>query len=111
MAEYIKLKCPYGDDFEGGDECDRCEQYELCMETPDANVVERDEYEKLKKENVELKIKCDDAEKRCCHAMDRNAKLRSKIDKAIEDIEDLDPITERVGLQVKQEILNILKGI
>jgi hypothetical protein len=34
---------------------------------------------------------------------------RSKIDKAIEEIEDLDPITERVGLQVKQEILNILK--
>ncbi len=34
---------------------------------------------------------------------------RSKINKAIEEIEDLDPITERVGLQVKQEILNILK--
>ena len=33
---------------------------------------------------------------------------RSKIDKAIKEIEDLDPITERVGLQVKQEILNIL---
>lgn len=28
-----EIKCPYGDDFEGGDECDRCEQYELCMET------------------------------------------------------------------------------
>jgi hypothetical protein len=28
-----ELKCPYGDDFEGGDECDRCEQYELCMES------------------------------------------------------------------------------
>ena len=34
---------------------------------------------------------------------------RSKSNKAIEEIEDLDPITERVGLQVKQEILNILK--
>ena len=36
-----ELKCPYGDDFEGGDECDRCEQYELCMETyPPANLIE-----------------------------------------------------------------------
>lgn len=36
-----ELKCPYGDDFEGGDECDRCEQYELCMETyPPVNLIE-----------------------------------------------------------------------
>lgn len=49
--------------------------------------VERAEYEKLKKENVELKIKYDDAEKRFCHAMDEKAKLRSKIDNAIEEIE------------------------
>jgi hypothetical protein len=36
-----ELKCPYGDDFEGGDECDRCEQYELCMETyPPLNLIE-----------------------------------------------------------------------
>ena len=34
---------------------------------------------------------------------------RSKINKAIEEIEDIDPITERVGLEVKQEILDILK--
>lgn len=40
MAEYREFHCPYGDDFEGGDECDRCEQYELCMETPSANVIE-----------------------------------------------------------------------
>lgn len=41
MAEYRELKCPYGDDFEGGDECDRCEQYELCMETyPPVNLIE-----------------------------------------------------------------------
>lgn len=41
MAEYREIHCPYGDDFEGGDECDRCEKYELCMETPNANVIER----------------------------------------------------------------------
>ena len=36
-----ELKCPYGNDFEGGDECDRCEQYELCMETyPPLNLIE-----------------------------------------------------------------------
>ena len=41
MAEYREIKCPYGDDFEGGDECDRCEQYELCMETyPPLNLIE-----------------------------------------------------------------------
>lgn len=36
-----ELKCPYGDDFEGGDECNRCDKYEICMETPTADVVER----------------------------------------------------------------------
>lgn len=36
-----EIKCPYGDDFEGGDECDRCEQYELCMESyPPVNLIE-----------------------------------------------------------------------
>lgn len=40
MADYREFHCPYGDDFEGGDECDRCEQYELCMETPAADVIE-----------------------------------------------------------------------
>jgi hypothetical protein len=51
-----------------------------------ANVVERSEYEKLKIENNELKIKYADAEKRFCNAMDKNVKLRSKLDKAIEKI-------------------------
>lgn len=86
MADYREFKCPYGDDFEGGDECDRCEQYEICMETPAADVVERSEYEKLKKENMDLKIKYDDAEKRFCNVMDRNAKLLSKINKARAEI-------------------------
>lgn len=41
MAEYREFYCPYGDDFEGGDECDRCEKYELCMETyPPVNLIE-----------------------------------------------------------------------
>lgn len=86
MADYREFHCPYGDDFEGGDECDRCEQYELCMETPAANVVGLDEYEKLKIENNELKIKYADAEKRFCNVMDKSAKLHSKLDKAIEKI-------------------------
>ena len=113
MAEYIDRNdvVALATDYGEGQNVMMLIDPKLVKKIPDADVVGRDEYEKLKKENVELKIKCDDAEKRCCHAMDRNAKLRSKIDKAIEDIEDLDPITERVGLQVKQEILNILKGI
>ena len=46
MAEYKKFSCPYGDDFEGGDECDRCDEYEICMETPTANVIERSKIDK-----------------------------------------------------------------
>ena len=46
MAKYIEFHCPHGDDFEGGDECDRCEKYELCMETPNADVIERSKIDK-----------------------------------------------------------------
>jgi hypothetical protein len=46
MAEYKIFHCPYGDDFGGGDVCDRCEKYELCMETPNADVVERSKIDK-----------------------------------------------------------------
>ena len=53
---------------------------------PQEDVVDRSEYEKLKIENTELKIKYADAEKRFCNAMDKNAKLCSKLDKAIEKI-------------------------
>ena len=55
MAEFKEFHCPYGDDFEGGDECDRCEQYELCMETPTADVVERSKIDKAIKEMEKLK--------------------------------------------------------
>ena len=70
---------------------------QMIDEQQPANVVECAEYEKLKKENVELKIKYDDAEKRCCHAMDRNAKLRSKIDKVIEEIEKTENTQEHTS--------------
>lgn len=76
MAEYKVFHCPYGDDFEGGEVCDRCDKYEICMETPTADVIER-----------------------------------SKIDKAIEEIEDLD--NAKYGFesyeQCKAEVLEILK--
>ena len=36
---------------------------------------------------------------------------RSKVDNAIAEIEDLDPITESVGREIKQEILRMLKEI
>lgn len=82
MAEYIEFHCPHGDDFEGGDECDRCEKYELCMETPKADVVERSKYESIRKQllqSIDEKFALDKA----------NRNLRSKIDKAIEEINHL----------------------
>ena len=88
MADYREIKCPYGDDFEGGDECDRCEQYELCMETSSANVIEYSEYEALKKENHELAIKYDNAMNMVINEQENIIKLRSKIDKAIKEIEE-----------------------
>ncbi len=55
MAEYIEFHCPHGDDFEGGDECDRCEKYELCMETPNVDVIERSKIDKVKSD-IELML-------------------------------------------------------
>ena len=82
MAEYKIFHCPYGDDFEGGDECDRCEQYELCMETPNGDVIERSVYEKL----------------------------RSDIDKAIDEIISLrKQYNNDDYYDCKYEILEILK--
>ena len=81
MAEYKEFHCPYGDDFEGGDECDRCEQYELCMETPSIDVVERSKYDNLHnlaKSWLEEKKELERA----------NAELRSKIENAINEIEE-----------------------
>jgi hypothetical protein len=74
MAEYKEFHCPHGDDFEGGDECDRCEQYELCMETPTADVVERKTYEQM----VQMFKQEHESWSNLC----------SKIDKAIEEIEN-----------------------
>lgn len=83
MGEYKEFHCPYGDDFEGGDECDRCEQYELCMETPTADVIERSEYETLRLVNLDLA----ETNKGLLSEHEQLLKLRSKIDKAIEEIE------------------------
>ncbi len=86
MAEYIEKepfldKLLYMGYFDDNDEIK-----EVADSFTTTDVIERDEYEKLKKDNNELNIKYADAEKRFCNAMDKNAKLRSKLDKAIEKI-------------------------
>ena len=50
-----------------------------------ADVIERSEYEALKKENHELAIKYDNAMNRVADGLEEILRLRSKIDKAIED--------------------------
>lgn len=62
MAEYKKFSCPQGDDFEGGYECDRCNKYEICMETPSADVIERSTMEILCNEYLSKCNCCDE----CC---------------------------------------------
>lgn len=89
MAEYKVFHCPYGDDFEGGDKCDRCEKYELCMETPNADVVERSEYQKLKDKNTELEIMSDDFLRMNEVLKKENSRLYEKIDKVKANIEIL----------------------
>lgn len=121
MAEYIDRDLIewYGCNFEEPScknrECSGCSHAECShsqvMQIPTANVVERDEYEKLKKENVELKIKYDDAEKRCCHAMDRNAKLRSKIDKANQDAMEYGGMYRELLSKIDKARAEILKNI
>lgn len=56
MAEYKKFSCPYGDDFEGGEVCDRCDYYEICMETPTADVIERSKVDKAIEEINQCKV-------------------------------------------------------
>ena len=51
------------------------------------DVVERSEYEYLKKENRELAIKYDNAMNMVINEQENVTRLRSKIDKAIEEIE------------------------
>lgn len=65
------------------------------------NVVERSEYEKLKKENIELEMKYDNAMDLFVYNKQEAIKLRDKIDKAIEQqsndyIEQLKAMREEV---------------
>ena len=62
-------------------------------QTPAADVVERSEYEYLKKENRELAIKYDNAMNMVINEQENVTRLRSKIDSAIEEIEKQKKIT------------------
>lgn len=58
---------------------------------PTADVIERYEYEYLKKENRELAIKYDNAMNMVINEQENVTRLRSKIDKAIEEIKNITP--------------------
>lgn len=98
MADYVEFHCPQGDNYEGGDACDRCEKYELCMETPAADVVERSEYDKLKKELDHYK-----------RLVDAESDLRLKLDNALTEIKNYKHENGNMftsGLEKAVEIIN-----
>lgn len=97
MAEYIDRNliewygCYVEDAGCENRKCSGCSHAECShtqvMQIPTAVVVERSEYEKLLKENEDLKetVKnCIDADSQSCEKLD---KLYAKIDKAIEELE------------------------
>lgn len=78
----------------------------------EADVVERAEYEFLKKENKELAIKYDNAMNMVINEQENVTRLRSKIDKAIEEICKINPVNEdgyKNCDDIKFEVLEILK--
>jgi hypothetical protein len=100
MAEYKKFSCPQGDDFEGGDECDRCDKYEICMETPTADVIERSEFEEMVKSfkaMVEIKNENLIAMRDKYYKLEKEyAELKFNIDKAIEEMEKTENTQEHI---------------
>lgn len=91
MAEYIdRNKIPWAKtDNPKGKYWDRliCESTIESMEP--ADVVERSEYEYLKKENRELAIKYDNAMNMVINEQENVTRLRSKVKQAREKIDDL----------------------
>ena len=74
--EYLKNECHRQIEYNKiTEKCDRCEKYELCMETPNVDVVERSEYDKFEKEYNHYK-----------RLAEQDVKLRIKINEAIEEL-------------------------
>ena len=89
----------------------------IVREQPTADVIERSEYEKLKQKNIELEIEYDDVMKMNALRVTEFKQLRSKIDKAIEEIDFLRQhrakyITEDNKICIDSgEVLKILRNI
>ena len=120
MAEYIdRAQIEYYESCSNcnGDDvglCENCNEKYIVSRSdiellPTADVVERSEYEKVLKENEELietAQNCVDADTQSCEEL---VELRSKIDKAIEEIEKYKSILanpyNRKGMERALEIL------
>ncbi len=113
MAEYIDRNLIewYGCNYENSDcenrECSGCSHAECLhsqvMQIPTADVVERSEYEKLRLVNLDLA----ETNKGLLAEHEQLLKLRSKIDKAREEIEEL--ATEQI--QVYDEENPYISGV
>lgn len=90
MAEYIdKNKIPWAKvDNPKGVFWERVVFESAINNITPADVIERSEYEYLKKENRELAIKYDNAMNMVINEQENVTRLRSKIDKAIEEIKE-----------------------
>ena len=116
MAEYIDredvyFRCSYNGDCTGsGSECERCTDnvidYPDFMRLESADVIERSEYEKLRLVNLDLA----ETNKGLLAEHGQLLKLRSKIDKATEEIKQAISNTEYSYTSAGLELaLNILK--
>lgn len=76
-----------------------------------ADVIERSEYERLKQENRELAIKYDNAMNMVINEQENFIRLRSKIDKAIEELQNMKVYdrTKTARLVSLPEVFEILK--
>lgn len=106
MAEYI-------DKMEALNKLQGRKTIELIRDIKPSDVIERSEYEYLKKENRELAIKYDNAMNMVINEQENVTRLRSNIDKAIEEMEELgkemDKIQFTKHLVPLDDVLEILK--
>ena len=115
MARYIDLdkveflKADGNKEFNHGVDC--CINKLLKIEP--ADVIERSEYEYLKKENRELAIKYDNAMNMVINEQENVTRLRSKIDKAKKIAEDCIKASFKLGLNERafgmREILEVFE--
>lgn len=119
MAEYIDRNLIewYGCDFENAScenrECSGCSHAECShsqvMQIPKADVIERAEYEKVLEENKQLKHIISDKIDKDLKCAFEVKELRSKIDKAIEEISNIEQLAEYTCGDIKRMCVEIIK--